>query len=49
MKIADITALYKGKGSMSDLKNERRTFLVTTYRLIIMKQLSHMDIKWYDK
>ena len=39
MKIADITALYKGKGSKNDLKNERGVFIVSTYRSILMKLL----------
>ena len=39
MKIADITALYKGKGSKNDLKNERGIFIVSTYRSILMKLL----------
>jgi hypothetical protein len=39
MKIADITALYKGKGSKNDLKNERGIFVVSTYRSILMKLL----------
>ena len=39
MKIANIASIYKGKGSMSDLKNERGIFLVSIYRAIIMKLL----------
>ena len=39
MKIADITAIYKGKGSKNDLKNERGIFIVSTYRSILMKLL----------
>ena len=39
MKIADITAIYKGKGSKNELKNERGIFIVSTYRSIFMKLL----------
>ena len=39
MKIANISSIYKGKGSMNDLKNERGIFLVSIYRSILMKLL----------
>ena len=45
MKVAKITAIYKGKGSMSDLKNDRGIFLVTTYRSIIMKLLYNEKVQ----
>ena len=39
---ADITTIYKGKGSKFDLENERGIFLVTTFRSILMK-LIYLD------
>ena len=39
MKVANISAIYKGKGSMNDLKNERGIFLVSIYRSILIKLL----------
>ena len=39
MKVANISAIYKGKGSMNDLKNERGIFLVSIFRSIFMKLL----------
>ena len=39
MKFAEITAIYKGKGSMNDLKNERGIFIVIIYMAILMKLL----------
>ena len=49
MKIANIASIYKGKGSMSDLKNERGIFLVSIYRAIIMKLLYYDKMKIIDK
>ena len=39
MKVANISAIYKGKGPMNDLKNESWIFLVSIYRAILMKLL----------
>ncbi len=39
MKIADISSIYKGKGSKNDLNSERGIFIVSIYRSIIMKLL----------
>ena len=39
MKVADISAIYKGKGSKNDLNNERGIFIVSTFRAILMKLL----------
>ena len=39
MKIADIVAIYKGKGSKNYISNERRIFIVSTFRSILMKLL----------
>ena len=39
MKIADISEIYKGKGSKNELKSERGIFIVSTYRSIFMKLL----------
>ena len=39
MKVADISAIYKGKGSKNDLINERGIFVVSTFRAILMKLL----------
>ena len=39
MKFAEITALYKGKGSMNDLMNVMGIFIVSIYRAILMKLL----------
>ena len=39
MKIADISAIYKGKGSKNDLHSERGIFIVSIYCSIIMKLL----------
>ena len=39
MKIADISSIYKGKGSKNNLKSERGIFIVSVYRSILMKLL----------
>ena len=39
-KLANITAIYKGKGDMNDLINERGIFIVTIYRSILMKLIN---------
>ena len=39
MKVADISAIYKGKGSKNDLSNERGIFIVSIFRSILMKLL----------
>ena len=49
MKIANIASIYKGGGSMSDLKNERGIFLVSIYRAIIMKLQYNDKMKIIDK
>ena len=45
MRKADITTLYKGKGSKSELNNERGIFIVSIFRSLLMK-LIYQDI--YD-
>ena len=49
MKIADISAIYKGKGSMNELKNERGIFIVTIYRTILMKLLYNEKVDIIEK
>ena len=49
MKIADISAIYKGKGSKNDLNNERGIFIVSTYRSILMKLLYIDNIETIEK
>ena len=49
MKIANISAIYKGKGPMNDLKNERGIFLVSIYRSILMKLLYNDNRKIIDE
>ena len=39
-KLANITAIYKGKGDMNDILNERGVFIVTIYRSILMKLIN---------
>ena len=39
-KLANITAIYKGKGDMNDIINERGVFIVTIYRSILMKLIN---------
>ena len=34
---ADITTIYKGKGEKCNLENDRGIFLVTTFRIILMR------------
>ena len=49
MKIANIASIYKGKGSMNDLKNERGIFLVSIYRAILMKLVYNDKMKILDE
>ena len=49
MKMADITAIYKGKGSKNNLKNERGVFIVSTYRSILMKLLMNEKYDTIEK
>ena len=49
MKMADIASIYKGKGSMNDLKNERGIFIVSIYRSILMKLLYNDKMEILDK
>ena len=49
MKIADIASIYKGKGSMNDLKNERGIFLVSIYRSVLMKLVYNDKMEILDK
>ena len=49
MKIADIAAIYKGKGSKNNLNNERGIFIVSTYRSILMKLLYIDNIETIEK
>ena len=49
MKIADIVAIYKGKGSKNDLNNERGIFIVSTFRSILMKLLYIDKIETIEK
>ena len=37
LKLADVATIYKGKGSKTDLKNDRGIFLVTVFRSILMR------------
>ena len=39
MRIADICAIYKGRGEMTDLDSDRGIFLVTIFRTILMKMI----------
>ena len=41
MRKADITTLYKGKGSKTDLENERGIFIVSIFRSLLMKLIYH--------
>ena len=43
MRKADVTTIYKGKGSKSDLKNDRGVFVVSVFRNLFMK-LIYKDI-----
>ena len=43
MRKADVTTIYKGKGSKSDLKNDRGVFVVSVLRSLLMK-LIYRDI-----
>ena len=45
MKNAEVTSLYKGKGSKNDLGNDRGIFVVSIFRTILMK-LVYRDV--YD-
>ena len=45
MKNAEVTSLYKGKGSKNDLGNDRGIFIVSIFRTILMK-LMYKDV--YD-
>ena len=36
MRIANISAIYKGKGEVSDLESDRGIFLVSVFRTIMM-------------
>ena len=37
VRLADVTTIYKGKGSKSDLLNDRGIFIVTILRSLLMK------------
>ena len=37
IKLADVATIYKGKGSKTQLKNDRGIFLVTVFRSILMR------------
>ena len=39
MKLANISAIYKGRGDLNDLESDRGIFLVTICRTIIMKMI----------
>ena len=43
MRKADVTTIYKGKGSKTDLNNDRGVFVVSVFRSLIMK-LIYKDI-----
>ena len=49
MKIADITTIYKGKGSKNDINNERGIFIVSIFRSILMKLLYNDKIETVEK
>ena len=37
MRIANISAIYKGKGEMADLDSDRGIFIVSIFRYILMR------------
>ena len=49
MKIADISAIYQGKGSKNDLVNERGIFVVSIFRSILMKLLYNDKIETLEE
>ena len=49
MKIADISSIYKGKGSKNTLKSERGIFIVSVYRSILMKLLYNDKYQTLEK
>ena len=49
MKVADISAIYKGKGSKNDLSNERGIFIVSIFRSILMKLLYNDKVDTIEK
>ena len=49
MKIADIVAIYKGKGYKKYISNERGIFIVSTFRSILMKLLYINKIETIEK
>lgn len=48
LQIVDVSALYKGKGSKNQLKNERGIFIVSIYRSILMRLLYNEKYKTID-
>ena len=48
MKIANIVAIYKGKGEYTDLEAERGIFLVSILRTILMKMIYMQKYKTID-
>ena len=49
MKIADISAIYKGKGSKNDSNSERGIFVVSVYRAIFMKLIYNNNYEILEK
>ena len=49
IRLADVTTIYKGKGSKSDLVNDRGIFIVTILRSILMKMIYHDFYAKIDK
>ena len=49
LKLADVATIYKGKGSKTDLKNDRGIFLVTVFRSILMKLIYQDTYEILDK
>ena len=49
MRKADVTTIYKGKGSRTDLNNDRGVFVVSVFRSLLMKLIYKDIYKIIDK
>ena len=49
MRTANISAIYKGKGEISDLDSDRGIFLVNTFRTILMTMIYEDKYEIIDK
>ena len=49
MRKAEVTTIYKGKGSKSDLKNDRGVFIVSVFRNLLMKMIYKDIYETLDK